>query len=427
MATKANTSVARKDKKTTPATPLSNSRSKPTNNVVGAVPTVASKVKTTTSSPLAKPVPNYLRHTTSSSKSDSLAPVKKTINEDLAHNVARRRSFDKPPSAIRTHKSLISPDPKDRVLSRERHLATRSSSFSPSSSSSKVLGSPKPILERNAKSLKPIRPQAISVKRSSSFSKPANSPRNGISIPSPHSTKSPSNGNVEETKQQLETKDQSSHVEEAKSEDVDMQKDEIKEDIVVDYVQGGENTIDGAATEENNEVIDTFVKLKLIEESSELLDKNYEDEISHTIEEEEEKNQDKEESNNNTINQPQEERIADDAPEIETEEEEKVNEVSAEEVEEEAEKKKNEETEEISVHSKELENIVVKVDEKIEEKEGSSHGGQKGQGKRESPVAYNDVIEETKNKLMEKRKNKVKALVGAFQTVIDYETPTSNK
>ncbi|GLT53820.1 hypothetical protein SLA2020_270630 [Shorea laevis] len=42
-------------------------------------------------------------------------------------------------------------------------------------------------------------------------------------------------------------------------------------------------------------------------------------------------------------------------------------------------------------------------------------------GKKESPPAYNDVIEETASKLLEKRKNKVKALVGAFETVIDKE------
>ncbi|PON73035.1 Calmodulin-binding domain [Parasponia andersonii] len=45
----------------------------------------------------------------------------------------------------------------------------------------------------------------------------------------------------------------------------------------------------------------------------------------------------------------------------------------------------------------------------------------KRHGKKESQ-AYNDVIEETASKLLEKRKNKVKALVGAFETVIDYES-----
>ncbi|KAJ0233958.1 Calmodulin-binding protein-like protein [Hirschfeldia incana] len=45
------------------------------------------------------------------------------------------------------------------------------------------------------------------------------------------------------------------------------------------------------------------------------------------------------------------------------------------------------------------------------------------QGKKESPTAYNDVIA---SKLQESsRKNKVLALAGAFQTVIDYETAAS--
>ncbi|KAA8521417.1 hypothetical protein F0562_012091 [Nyssa sinensis] len=44
------------------------------------------------------------------------------------------------------------------------------------------------------------------------------------------------------------------------------------------------------------------------------------------------------------------------------------------------------------------------------------------ESKKDSP-AYNDVIEETASKLLEKRKNKVKALVGAFETVISLQEP----
>ncbi|XP_021903118.1 uncharacterized protein LOC110818521 [Carica papaya] len=74
---------------------------------------------------------------------------------------------------------------------------------------------------------------------------------------------------------------------------------------------------------------------------------------------------------------------------------------------------------------------IVKSDEgSVEEdvKGGDEIGKQAvggGQGKKESPIAYNNVIEETASKLLEKRKNKVKALVGAFETVIDYETAAS--
>ncbi|CAA6671108.1 unnamed protein product [Spirodela intermedia] len=44
------------------------------------------------------------------------------------------------------------------------------------------------------------------------------------------------------------------------------------------------------------------------------------------------------------------------------------------------------------------------------------------QGKKEVPPAYNDVIEETASKLAEKRKSKVLALVGAFETVISLDS-----
>jgi hypothetical protein len=61
-----------------------------------------------------------------------------------------------------------------------------------------------------------------------------------------------------------------------------------------------------------------------------------------------------------------------------------------------------------------------------EEKPDDANSPQKKQvvqgNKKESHAAYNDVIEETKNKLLEERKNRVKALVGAFETVIDYES-----
>lgn len=60
--------------------------------------------------------------------------------------------------------------------------------------------------------------------------------------------------------------------------------------------------------------------------------------------------------------------------------------------------------------------------------EDEARGKEKGkeaappQGKKEAPPAYNDVIEETASKLAEKRKSKVLALVGAFETVISLDS-----
>ncbi|KAK1323809.1 hypothetical protein QJS10_CPA02g01513 [Acorus calamus] len=46
---------------------------------------------------------------------------------------------------------------------------------------------------------------------------------------------------------------------------------------------------------------------------------------------------------------------------------------------------------------------------------------QKREGKKEARQAYNEVIEETASRLVGKRKSKVKALVGAFETVISLQ------
>ncbi|KAM3269156.1 hypothetical protein P3S67_031120 [Capsicum chacoense] len=46
--------------------------------------------------------------------------------------------------------------------------------------------------------------------------------------------------------------------------------------------------------------------------------------------------------------------------------------------------------------------------------------------KKEAPILFNNVIEETATKLEETRRSKVKALVGAFETVISLQDPTSS-
>lgn len=50
------------------------------------------------------------------------------------------------------------------------------------------------------------------------------------------------------------------------------------------------------------------------------------------------------------------------------------------------------------------------------------------QGKKDSQLLFNNVIEQTASKLVESRKSKVKALVGAFETVISLQEtkPSAN-
>ncbi|KAF2283551.1 hypothetical protein GH714_011960 [Hevea brasiliensis] len=153
-------------------------------------PATGSSTDKDKSTPSSKPVPNYLKPTFSSG-SESLNLVRKTINEDATPKLLRGRSFDRPSSAARAQKSLISPDHKERVASRDRPTAIQSSSFS---ASSRTRTSTKPALERSFRSLKPIRSQAPGagvIKRSSSFSRVSNLSKNGSNPNAPHSSKVP--------------------------------------------------------------------------------------------------------------------------------------------------------------------------------------------------------------------------------------------
>lgn len=92
------------------------------------------------------------------------------------------------------------------------------------------------------------------------------------------------------------------------------------------------------------------------------------------------------------------------------------------------EESKEEEKEEAEVKEEEGESSAAKEEttETMAQVEELPEEGTKNevvQGKKESPTAYNDVIA---SKMQENpRKNKVLALAGAFQTVIDYETAAS--
>lgn len=66
---------------------------------------------------------------------------------------------------------------------------------------------------------------------------------------------------------------------------------------------------------------------------------------------------------------------------------------------------------------------VEKVEEaKVEATSSKQQLGERTHGHKKKKSLSNDVIEETAGKLLEARKNKVRALAGAFQTVIDHQT-----
>ncbi|XP_050216106.1 uncharacterized protein LOC126667187 [Mercurialis annua] len=408
------------------------------------------KSSTPASSSSAKPVPNYLKPTLSS-KSESLKFVKKpnhsNNNEDPAQKqLLRRRSFDRPPSSVRAQTSLISsPEPKERVA------ASRIPNNRPSSASTAhTTAYYRPVLDRNSKSLKPTvrsppqqvhRPVANSagtlLKRSKSLSKNNNS----------HSSKSPSNSippPPDETQDlnleiNQETTNNESLVQESAEleavnnvEDMDVAEDsQVKDGGDVHHHEDDENikTAETSIVEEVSSVVSDQVEVNEIELRHEVVhqDENIQEELEHEDQKEErDENQldDTKLVDNQVItdDRKEEENIVNEkTPEEESEavvEETKYEELVSEEV-----KLKNEEPD-----VQEVVAVENRVEEGNEEVNNNSNNNSNATQNKKQPAAYNDVIEETKNKLLEKRKNKVKALVGAFETVIDYETAAgSNK
>jgi len=76
-------------------------------------------------------------------------------------------------------------------------------------------------------------------------------------------------------------------------------------------------------------------------------------------------------------------------------------------------------SESIDSEEQEMKVVIEEVKPETDNEESKQEDSEK---KRDSPVS-NDVIEETASKLREQRKNKVKALAGAFETVISLQEP----
>jgi hypothetical protein len=383
-----------------------------------------------------KQVPSYLRPTLSSRPDQSLRYVKKSGPEDSPKKAAspnRRRSFDTaaaaPPPASRLQSSFSSSSP------RERTVTVRSTSFSP-----KTTSSLKPVAERTSRStLKAGKPQPSHPRVTKKSTTPANKKETNIASTS--------------------AKDQ---------EDVDITEsfnlhiaDQDDEEFLVHEVEEIVEVKDPSENDEHSDIVeDEKVKLCDIPEVS--VEKTNPltadiEESGDILQEEKVENQPEagdEENGSNEIH-PEESF----ASEITVEVKEDKEEEGGEEKEIVDENKQNEEKEMVDGESEE---VILKEEENvegggfeetksevaenteissIEEEQKVDDGAEETKpevansttmsisskrqvglvGKKESQ-AYNDVIEETASKLLEKRKNKVKALVGAFETVIDKES-----
>ncbi|PQM38338.1 micronuclear linker histone polyprotein [Prunus yedoensis var. nudiflora] len=387
-----------------------------------------------------KQVPNYLRPTLSAARHEnssksSLAGSKKHGSEETASSqkptLSRRRSFDKPPSPSRLRKSLISPG---------RDTSLRSSSFTAKSSNVS-----KPSIDRsNSKMARAGKPQLLyakSVKKSSTSG--------SAKKESTASTRPPKSEDITQTldlEADLEAIESLDHQE---VEEVGMIESEEHEKVVLPdpKVEEKEQVDDHGVSVEAEANGGEDEKLKPsdsstvnAEELQETVEERNEESGNALVQEEKpaDNEQHQGEDNQNKLDESSEaqpeEGLASEETKVEVKED-KGKAISDKEDGVAVEESKN--VEDMALDEKE--GIALKEGEKadggIEEakaaeaaeaaeetvKPSQTSEGSQG-GKKDSAPAYNDVIEETASKLLEKRKNKVKALVGAFETVIDYES-----
>ncbi|MBA0690621.1 hypothetical protein Goari_008284 [Gossypium aridum] len=493
-------------------------------------PRKATSSSSTASDSTEKQLPNYLKPTKSSRTDAALKNLKKPGAEDPSQSpsVMRRRSFDRPPSAARAHKALISP------VRQKSALTSTSLSFS-----SKSATAPKAPLERVAKkaiaAAKPHTQTLSSSRRAPNTTTSATTrtsrSKRGASTPPPTSMKPPSSPDRKEA-QSPETKHENKENLDHQVEPGEVVKDDEDEmydinlpkaeetanadaldvdtttQVTSDADEGGQDTTDfsNAVSQEHNEtetepetepepepepqspsehepepekVEDNVEEGKPAhtqhdcgdkenhsqeeiitgadpqQEKTHLEDQKVKTEIEHgeenatnevvaetkeTEEEQEEKQPESRQEDADEGNQPQG---------LESIKEKMVKELDAEQEKEqkaeiEAEPEADQKAE-IEAQQKTETEVEQKTDTEAEQKtetetekktEPKAEAEQKAgtevanvaaksqvQGKKEPATPYNDVIEETASKLVaEKRRNKVRELVGAFENVIDKET-----
>ncbi|CAK9160483.1 unnamed protein product [Ilex paraguariensis] len=362
-----------------------------------------------------KQIPNYLKPTQSSTLDPSNSkqlPRKQGSNDTTRPNLNRRRSFDKPPSPIRLQKPQPSLSP--------RALPLRSSSFS-----ARTTNLPKPHPERLSKTPKEvgkhhsIYAKPASAKKTSSITKKEINPSIALTtkVPSIGSPDVLDSTDIANTAKKLESQQEDSVTEAGEQMLHDESNTEMPAEILKLEDKDHAGLVQSVVESQEGEEVEVCEVYSISEDQNESLSVqmeepeekiHYEETGSHHHEV---KDQNKDENDNNG---KQEESYT---GESQIEDEWRV----GEEREKTLEEKQAVDEESQNLNSKEIEEWENNVKEvKPEENVVPKHQG--GQGKKESP-AYNDVIEETASKLREQKKNNVKALAGAFETVISLQEP----
>ncbi|KAK7351437.1 hypothetical protein VNO77_10905 [Canavalia gladiata] len=465
MATKAKETSVGKEKKA----PSSNSHITSSKRITTKSSTTSSIDRPISSPSLEKQVPNYLRPTISSVRPESHShSFKLPRSTDAASKATlnRRRSFDKPPSPSklpkqvhhsslsREYKALLSPGPQDRALP-VKYSSVPIKTSSPS----------KPISERLSKTPKEVKTQPKSAKKSSPSVSPSTVKKVITSSKSTNARKT--GAGTAQTSQAIsvETEPQ---VKEAINEEVgEVEKVENNQERVIEDVS--ENNTPHVVDPEHEHEHEHDLKL---EESNHV--EAIDEKIIPTVPEEEEKEEKIEEEHKEDDNTNQDEcnmneshaeidySTIEDEVEVKQKEEDGVVIIEEDHTSEGGVIKEEEEEDpksEGEAHDKSEGDVIIEennksetsneelgvgevtseevnklregededeqVESQVKEEKGKqAQTGEAVQGnKKESPShVSNDVIEETASKLLEARKNKVRALAGAFQSVIDYQT-----
>ncbi|OVA00913.1 Calmodulin-binding domain [Macleaya cordata] len=424
-----------------------------------------------------KPTPNYLKHTLSSSKEPvcKLQHGKKPVSNDSSPRFSRRKSFDKPPSPAKLQRTLSSnssrektpikpssPSPKPSISPKTVSPISSKpvSTISSKQSSEKISISPRTISDRTSKTtprivktVQPVSTKPKPLKRTLSNTSSKNEIKASPS-PSIASSTAPTSPETVETPSVFEVEQEDKVVLEQEVLEQEILKVEEEEEIPfeippeqdqvlvdhVDYESPLKNLeIEKPKTSHTPTLLEEQEPVELIPPTLHIEvteEKTIEPVENQNQQEDEEEqvmiiNEDKKDIEevsekqyeSNMVSESQDKLEAEAKAEVEGENETTVKPI----IREERTGTTGESSEENKPYKmkfqpgKELEvEVEDEGPQKLKFKEREVVQDLKG--KKESQ-AYNDVIEETASKLLQKRKSKVLALAGAFETVISLQEP----
>ncbi|KAM3322797.1 suppressor protein SRP40 [Capsicum chacoense] len=413
MATRSrDTAPTGKEKRGT--SPIHHQRS--TTNTSKTTSPVRKQTDPTLTSSLNKNVPSYLKPTIAQAQKSAPSSDLHNIHSTKTSNLARRRSFDnKPPLPSSSPKTRISPSPKERI--------SRSSSSLPTKTST----SHKPLLDRLSKATTSkdatgkqcgagLNSRPVTKKKTTTTTTRKHDRASGSTTKAPVTTNSLDIVlDVISLGEQSEPEDhQELTIHETEKETI------ISDNEMIADSDAGENENDSATEDHIEELINENVNSAGMEDTKAAA------ESSTLVENPEIKTEEPEEINNEP-NSPEKEK------------DETIINASSEENQESKEEGQGtnqakeapmiEDTEAVPQEQQlSPKEVGVSVEESTKEEPekntiaaSSKSQHQLAQGKHIESAVSNNVIEETASKLREQRKNKVKALAGAFETVISLQ------